>query len=67
MKYICQVCGYVYDEEAEGIPFAELPDDWKCPMCKAPKNMFAAEEDGVAEAEPSQETIETDLEKLSRC
>ncbi len=65
MKYICQVCGYVYDEEAEGIPFAELPDGWKCPMCKAPKNMFAAEEDGVAEAEPSQETIETDLEKLS--
>ena len=44
MKYVCQVCGYVYDEEAEGVPFAELPDSWTCPMCKAPKSMFAPEE-----------------------
>lgn len=45
MKYICQVCGYVYDEEAEGVPFSELPDDWTCPMCGAPKNLFEAEEE----------------------
>ena len=24
MKHVCQVCGYVYDEEKEGVPFAEL-------------------------------------------
>ena len=45
MRYICQICGYVYDEEKEGIPFSELPDDWKCPMCGATKAMFAAEEE----------------------
>lgn len=28
MKYVCQICNYVYDEEAEGVPFADLPDDW---------------------------------------
>ena len=30
-KYVCDVCGYEYDEEAEGTPFAALPDDWTCP------------------------------------
>lgn len=41
MKYICQVCEYVYDEEAEGVPFADLPDDWTCPLCGVPKSEFA--------------------------
>ena len=44
MKYVCSVCGYVYDEEVEGVPFSELPDDWSCPMCKAPKSLFFAED-----------------------
>ena len=44
MKYVCSVCGYVYDEEVEGVPFSELPDDWACPMCKAPKSLFFAED-----------------------
>ena len=39
-KYQCQLCGHIYDEEKEGIKFEDLPDDWKCPMCFAPKNMF---------------------------
>ena len=26
MKYICQICGYVYDDAKEKTPFAELPD-----------------------------------------
>ena len=33
MKYVCQICGYVYDDAKEKVPFAELPDDWKCPLC----------------------------------
>lgn len=41
MKYVCQVCGYTYDEEKEGVPFEQLPEDWKCPLCKAPKSEFA--------------------------
>lgn len=44
MKYRCMACGYVYDEEKEGVPFNELPDNWKCPLCGAPKSLFKAEE-----------------------
>ena len=33
MKYKCTVCGYVYDEEKEGVKFADLPDYWTCPLC----------------------------------
>ena len=39
-RYICQICGYVYDDEKESVPFNELPENWKCPLCGAPKAMF---------------------------
>ena len=40
-KYICSICGYVYDpEEHDGVAFEDLPDDWKCPRCKQPKEKF---------------------------
>ena len=50
-RYVCQVCGYVYDP-AEGdpengidamTPFADLPDDWTCPVCGAAKDQFVRE------------------------
>lgn len=41
MKYLCKVCGYIYDEEKEGTKFEELPPDWLCPVCAAPKEDFA--------------------------
>jgi len=50
-RYVCQVCGYVYDP-AEGdpdngidveTPFADLPDDWTCPVCGAAKDQFVKE------------------------
>lgn len=40
-KWECDICGYVYDEEVEGIPFAELPDDWTCPDCGVGKEDFS--------------------------
>ena len=40
MKYVCSICGYVYDEASEGVAFADLPDDWACPLCTAPKSAF---------------------------
>ena len=40
MKYLCKVCGYIYDEEKEGTKFDELPQDWLCPVCAAPKDEF---------------------------
>lgn len=47
-KYVCSVCGYVYDpeigDETQGIPagtpFEDLPDDWCCPRCRQPKSAF---------------------------
>ena len=50
-KYVCGVCGYVYDHAKgdtesntpPGVPFKELPDDWVCPICGAGKDEFAPE------------------------
>jgi len=47
-KYVCTVCGYVYDPAkgdpdggiAPGTPFDEIPDDWVCPVCGASKEAF---------------------------
>ena len=40
-KYICSVCGYVYDPaEHDGVAFEDLPEDWRCPRCKQPKEKF---------------------------
>ena len=40
-KYICSICGYVYDPaEHDGVAFEDLPDDWKCPRCKQGKDKF---------------------------
>lgn len=47
-KYVCIVCGWVYDPAVgdpdngikPGTPFAELPDDWVCPECGVGKDMF---------------------------
>ena len=49
MKYICSVCGYVYDEDREGVPFDSLSDSWVCPLCGAVKDAFEPE----AENEPA--------------
>ncbi len=40
-KYVCSVCGYVYDPaEHDGTAFEDLPDDWKCPKCRQGKDKF---------------------------
>lgn len=65
MRYICSVCGYVYDEAAEQLPFSSLPDDWKCPLCRAGKELFRAETENAVTAEtagrPLPEISLTDL------
>ncbi len=38
--YRCTVCNYLYNEEIKKIPFANLPDSYKCPVCGAPKKAF---------------------------
>ena len=50
-KYVCSVCGYVYDP-AKGDPeqgvkpgttFGDIPADWCCPVCGATKDQFEKE------------------------
>ena len=66
MKYICQICGYVYDDAKEKVPFEELPDDWKCPLCGAAKSDFKPEANGdEKKVVTAMEPMEADLEKLS--
>ncbi len=43
MRYVCKICGYIYDEAKEGVPFESLPDTWKCPLCGAAKSDFDPE------------------------
>jgi len=51
MKYVCNVCGYVYDpavgdedsDIAPGTPFEALPEDWVCPLCGVDKEQFEEE------------------------
>lgn len=48
-KYMCEVCGYVYDPAVGGIehgipagtPFESLPEDWLCPPCGVSKDHFS--------------------------
>ena len=50
-KYVCSVCGYVYDEAlgdpdngiAPGTKFEDLPESWTCPVCGADKSKFEKE------------------------
>jgi rubredoxin len=50
-KYVCSVCGYVYDPEvgdpdsgiAPGTAFEDIPEDWVCPICGVGKGDFSEE------------------------
>lgn len=52
MKYVCDLCGYIYDPAEgdsdggieAGTEFADIPEDWTCPLCGAPKDEFSPEE-----------------------
>lgn len=52
-KYICDLCGYIYDP-TEGDPdsgikpgtsFEDIPNDWLCPLCGATKDVFTIVEE----------------------
>lgn len=51
MKYVCDVCGYVYDPAvgdpengvAPGTPWEGVPEDWLCPLCAVGKDQFSPE------------------------
>ena len=51
-KFVCSVCGYIYDEEqgapdngvAPGTKWEDVPDDFVCPLCGVGKDMFEEED-----------------------
>lgn len=51
MKYVCALCGFVYDEDlgdedhgiAPGTKWEDLPEDYACPLCGADKSNFHQE------------------------
>lgn len=75
-KYVCSVCGYIYDE-AKGIPevgvapgtaWADLPEDWTCPLCGAAKSEFHKQgESAASEGKKPISIIETsaDMKEMS--
>ena len=69
MKYVCSICGYVYDEAEQGVPFEQLPADWKCPWCGAAKSDFVPQEEKKAEEPAAAVTSDAEgtheLQKLS--
>ena len=51
MKYVCDLCGWEYDEEqgypeggiAPGTKWEDVPEDFECPLCSAGKDQFSEE------------------------
>ena len=49
MEYVCDVCGWIYNEEegypeggiAPGTKFEDLPEDFECPLCNVGKDQFS--------------------------
>ena len=49
MRYVCDICGWVYDEELgdmeqgieAGTKFEDLPDEFLCPLCFVGKDSFS--------------------------
>lgn len=66
MRYVCSVCGYIYNEAKEGKAFSDLPDSWVCPLCGAAKAAFSPEQKVEApKATVTPIQIDEDMKELS--
>ena len=75
-KYLCSICGYIYDE-AKGIPEAgiapgtlweDVPEDWVCPLCGATKEEFEKQGESATIAESKSVSVielSSDIKELS--
>lgn len=59
MRYQCSVCGFIYDEEKEGVPFSDLE---VCPVCKQPAEKLVPFQEEVPK---EQESLSSDSGELS--
>jgi rubredoxin len=75
-KYVCSICGYIYDETtgipeadiAPGTKWEDLPKDWVCPVCGATKAEFEKQGDAAVSSEKKPKPIAeqpTDMQELS--
>ena len=75
-KYVCSVCGFLYDEEngipeagiAPGTGWEELPDDWVCPLCGAEKLEFEKQGESTSILEEKAKPVidaPSDVQELS--
>ena len=75
-KYVCSICGYIYDEEtgipeagiAPGTKWDDLPDDWVCPICGATKSEFKKQGETAVSSEKKLKPVvevSTDMQELS--
>ncbi len=51
--YECKLCSNLYEEDREGVPWNDLPDDWVCPVCGAPKDLYSPVQSAADAAEAS--------------
>jgi len=77
MKYICELCGLIYDEDAglpekgvaPGTKFEALPEDFECPGCYSERQAFYRLEEnrtmGAVPMERATPEIKPDVKKQS--
>ena len=70
MKYKCLMCGEIYDEIKGGKKFSDLPEDWVCPVCGAPKSLFKPVEentvDSAVSSNPAEIIPDTEMSYIQR-
>ena len=64
-KFRCTVCNYVYDESREKVKFSELPKEWVCPVCGAPKSAFVLLADKAEEKKTGRTVSDVLVEQLA--
>ena len=64
-KWVCGICGYVYDEDKEGVLFQDLPENWVCPLCGADKSVFSQQESPASKPPVAPVSFHGDMKQLS--
>ncbi len=65
-RYRCTVCNWVYDEDKEKKKFSDLPPEWVCPVCGAPKSAFVLLAEKTTEQKMERKTVsEVLIEQIS--
>jgi pyruvate oxidase len=64
-RYRCTVCNWVFDEAKEKRKFSDLPKEWVCPVCGAPKSAFVLLSEQVEEKKVEHTVSEVLINQIS--